>query len=83
VPVDHVYKLAREQRIPHLKFGRSLRFRFEAITRWLEDDERGNERLAAENTPDGCSKDATDRRAMGGAFPNLEDGSLAAETRCV
>lgn len=37
--VDHIYKLAREQRIPHLRFGRALRFRTEAITRWLEEEE--------------------------------------------
>jgi excisionase family DNA binding protein len=42
LPVGHVYKLAREERIPHLRFGRSLRFRDEAITRWLEESERGN-----------------------------------------
>jgi excisionase family DNA binding protein len=41
--VDHVYKLAREQQIPHLRFGRTLRFRSEAITRWLEEEERGKQ----------------------------------------
>ena len=41
LPVDHVYKLAREGRVPHLRFGRTLRFRAEAITRWLEETERG------------------------------------------
>jgi excisionase family DNA binding protein len=35
--IDHVYKLAREGWIPHLKFGRVLRFRSEAIERWLEE----------------------------------------------
>jgi excisionase family DNA binding protein len=35
LPVDHIYKLARGKRIPHLRFGRTLRFRSEAITRWL------------------------------------------------
>ena len=41
---DFVYRLAREERIPYLRFGRSLRFRAEAITRWLEEQERGNGR---------------------------------------
>ena len=40
--VDHIYKLAREGQIPHLRFGRSLRFRSEAITRWLEEQEQSN-----------------------------------------
>ena len=40
--VDHIYKLAREGQIPHLRFGRSLRFRADAIDRWLEEQERGN-----------------------------------------
>jgi excisionase family DNA binding protein len=38
---DYVYALARENRIPHLRFGRTLRFRAEAIDRWLEESERG------------------------------------------
>jgi excisionase family DNA binding protein len=40
--VDNDYKLAREGRIPHLRFGRVLLFRAEAIVRWLEQEERGN-----------------------------------------
>lgn len=40
--VDYVYALARRDEIPHLKFGRTLRFRTEAIQRWLEQEERGN-----------------------------------------
>jgi excisionase family DNA binding protein len=40
LPVDHVYKLAHEDRIPHLRFGRTLRFRSESITEWLEDSEQ-------------------------------------------
>jgi excisionase family DNA binding protein len=42
--VDYVYALARREEIPHLKFGRTLRFRAEAITHWLEEQERGNGR---------------------------------------
>ena len=38
---DFVYALARRDEIPHLKFGRILRFRAEAISRWLEESERG------------------------------------------
>jgi excisionase family DNA binding protein len=40
---DFIYRLAREERIPHLRFGRVLRFRSEAITRWLEEEERGKQ----------------------------------------
>jgi excisionase family DNA binding protein len=40
--VDHIYKLARQGRIPHLRFGRVLRFRVESIDRWLEEQERGS-----------------------------------------
>jgi excisionase family DNA binding protein len=42
LPVDHVYKLARQERIPHLRFGRTYRFREESVIRWLEEQERGN-----------------------------------------
>jgi excisionase family DNA binding protein len=38
--VDYVYRLAREDRIPHLRFGRVLRFRSKAIEAWLEESER-------------------------------------------
>ena len=38
---DFVYALARRGEIPHLRFGRTLRFRAEAIDRWLEAEERG------------------------------------------
>jgi excisionase family DNA binding protein len=44
LPVDHVYRLVREGRIPHLRFGRTVRFRAEAVQRWLEAEERGNGR---------------------------------------
>jgi excisionase family DNA binding protein len=40
--VDYVYALARRDEIPHLKFGRTLRFRAEAIDVWLRDSERGS-----------------------------------------
>ena len=36
---DFVYALARRGEIPHLRFGRSLRFRAETIERWLEEKE--------------------------------------------
>jgi excisionase family DNA binding protein len=40
---DFIYRLAREGRIPHLRFGRTLRFRAEAIERWLEAQEQFND----------------------------------------
>jgi excisionase family DNA binding protein len=38
---DYVYQLAREERIPHLRYGRTLRFRAEAIEEWIRESERG------------------------------------------
>ncbi len=37
---DFVYALARRGEIPHLRFGRTLRFRAEAIETWLRDQEQ-------------------------------------------
>ena len=39
--VDYVYALSRRGQIPHLRFGRTLRFRAEAIEAWLGAEERG------------------------------------------
>jgi excisionase family DNA binding protein len=39
--VDYVYALARREEIPHLKFGRTLRFRAESVQEWLRESERG------------------------------------------
>lgn len=35
-----VYEAVREGRIPHLRFGRSVRFRRDAIDAWLTERER-------------------------------------------
>lgn len=40
--VDYVYTLSRRGQIPHLRFGRTLRFRAEAIEAWLGAEERGS-----------------------------------------
>jgi excisionase family DNA binding protein len=40
----YVYALARRDEIPHLRFGRTIRFRAEAIEEWLCESERGNRR---------------------------------------
>lgn len=40
--VDYVYALSRGGKIPHLRFGRTLRFRADAIDRWLRAEERGS-----------------------------------------
>ena len=37
---DFVYGLCRRGEIPHLRFGRTLRFRAEAIDTWLRDQEQ-------------------------------------------
>lgn len=42
--VEHVYALSRRGQIPHLRFGRTLRFRAEAIDAWLRAAERGTVR---------------------------------------
>jgi excisionase family DNA binding protein len=44
LPVDHVYRLVREGRLPHLKFGRTIRFRAASVEDWLREQERGNGR---------------------------------------
>jgi excisionase family DNA binding protein len=46
---DRVYALARAGEIPHLRFGRTLRFRREAIERWLGQAERGKGKHRAED----------------------------------
>jgi excisionase family DNA binding protein len=38
--VDYVWKLCRENRIPHLRFGRNLRFRRSAVLDWFAQLER-------------------------------------------
>jgi excisionase family DNA binding protein len=38
--VDYVYALARRGQIPHLRFGRTLRFRADAIEAWLGAGDR-------------------------------------------
>ena len=39
VPTGHVYRLAREGRIPAVRVGRYYRFRVDALERWeLQDD---------------------------------------------
>lgn len=40
--VDYVYALSRRGQIPHLRFGRTLRFRAQAIDAWLGAAERGS-----------------------------------------
>lgn len=39
VSKDHVYRLAREGRIPRVAIGRYYRFRPDAIERWEQDQE--------------------------------------------
>jgi excisionase family DNA binding protein len=39
--VDYVYELSRRGRIPTITFGRSRRYRREAIDEWLIEQERG------------------------------------------
>lgn len=38
--VEFVYALSRRGQIPHLRFGRTLRYRAEAIDDWLRASER-------------------------------------------
>lgn len=42
--VDYVWALCRRDQIPHLRFGRTLRFRQEAIDEWLRASEHGSMR---------------------------------------
>ena len=42
---DFVYALARRGEIPHLRFGRTLRFRAEAIDQWLRESEQATNNM--------------------------------------
>ena len=45
LPTDHVYALTRARRRSHTcSFGRTYRYRAEAIEAWLEDQEQNNAR---------------------------------------
>jgi excisionase family DNA binding protein len=37
---DRIYSLCRSRAIPHVRLGRTVRFRSEAIDRWLEEQEQ-------------------------------------------
>lgn len=39
--VEYVWALCRNDAIPHLRFGKTLRFRAEAIEAWIRASERG------------------------------------------
>jgi excisionase family DNA binding protein len=41
---DFIYALARKDEIPHLRFGRTLRFRAAAIETWLQEQEQTTNR---------------------------------------
>ena len=38
---DWIYAEVREDRIPHVRLGRYVRFRAEAIENWIRERERG------------------------------------------
>ncbi|MEW6047966.1 MAG: helix-turn-helix domain-containing protein [Bacillota bacterium] len=42
-----VLRLARENRIPHLRLGRKVRFRVAALLAWMEEQEREHHTRAA------------------------------------
>jgi excisionase family DNA binding protein len=37
---EYVYRLCREKRIPHIRLGRSVRFRAESLERWMREEEQ-------------------------------------------
>ena len=41
---DFVYALVRRKEIPHVRLGRSVRFRRESIDAWLAEQEEANGR---------------------------------------
>ena len=47
LPTDHVYALTRRGQIPHLRFGRTYRYRAEAIEAWLREQEQNNAKECA------------------------------------
>ena len=54
--VDYVYALTRRDAIPHLRFGRTLRFRPEAIEVWLEELEAAGDRARPARRRAGAGK---------------------------
>ena len=46
VPVPRIYELARQGRIPHVRIGRQVRFRQEAVEAWLTMLERSQNEAA-------------------------------------
>jgi excisionase family DNA binding protein len=49
--VDYVYALSRRGRIPTITFGRTRRYRREAIEQWLIEQERGTIVTGTRNGP--------------------------------
>ena len=47
--VDYVYELSRRGRIPTITFGRTRRYRREAIEAWLVEIERGSAIIGADH----------------------------------
>jgi excisionase family DNA binding protein len=41
---DFVYRLCRERQIPHLRIGRTIRFRTDSIERWTQEQEANGRR---------------------------------------
>jgi excisionase family DNA binding protein len=41
VPVSHVWRLAREGKVPHVKLGRYVRFHPDALDEWERSGGRG------------------------------------------
>lgn len=37
---DRLYRLAREGKVPHIRLGRSVRYRVSALLKWMEEQEQ-------------------------------------------
>jgi excisionase family DNA binding protein len=46
VPVPRIYELARQGQIPHMRLGRQVRFRQEAVEAWLNTVEDSQEKIS-------------------------------------
>ena len=56
-----VYAETRAGRIPHIKLGRTYRYRRESIERWLAEIERGADTLSDDNRPPGPAQNGSRR----------------------
>jgi len=70
VSIFHVYRMAREGELPHVKIGRAVRFRLSEITAWVEGKHAAAREALPPRPPPQCweggGKPVRQRRITGG-----------------